>query len=105
MRRSGREFGGTHNTQLVDMISEVRDAKCELLHVVELIGVLVRRARCAETKACAKNFAFDHAWSPCSTPMALTLAWVFKRTRSQKGMSSNALGGEWVGGWTWVGGG
>ena len=57
MGRSEGEFGGTCNTQLIDVISEERDAKSELVHVVELIGVLVRRARCAETKAWAKNYA------------------------------------------------
>ena len=30
---------------------ETRDVKSELLHVRELVGVLVRRERCAETKA------------------------------------------------------
>ena len=57
MGRFEGEFGGTLNTQFIDVISEVRDAKSELLQVVELIGALVRRARCAETKACANNYA------------------------------------------------
>ena len=57
MGRSKGEFGGTCNTQLIDVISEERDAKSELLHVVELIGVLVRKARCAEKKSRAKNCA------------------------------------------------
>ena len=32
-------------------MSEMRDVKSELLQVRELVGVLVRRERCAETKA------------------------------------------------------
>ena len=34
-----------------DMASEMTDVKNELAHVRELLGVLVRRERCAETKA------------------------------------------------------
>ena len=34
-----------------DILFEMKDVKSELLHVRELIGVLVRRERCAETKA------------------------------------------------------
>ena len=34
-----------------DMASEMTDVKNELTHVRELLGVLVRRERCAETKA------------------------------------------------------
>ena len=34
-----------------DVMSEMRDVKCELLHVGELLGVQVRRERCAETTA------------------------------------------------------
>ena len=37
--------------QLDDILLETRDVKCELRHVRELVGVLVRRERCAETKA------------------------------------------------------
>ena len=36
--------------QLDDILSEVRDVQSELLQVRELVGVLVRRERCAETK-------------------------------------------------------
>ena len=34
-----------------DVVSEMTDVKNELMHVRELLGVLVRRERCAETKA------------------------------------------------------
>ena len=34
-----------------DVVSEMTDVKNELVHVRELLGVLVRRERCAETKA------------------------------------------------------
>ena len=37
--------------QLDEILLETRDVKSELLHVRELVGVLVRRERCAETKA------------------------------------------------------
>ena len=37
--------------QLDDILLETRDVKSELRHVRELVGVLVRRERCAETKA------------------------------------------------------
>ena len=37
--------------QLDDILLEIRDVKSELLHVRELVGVLVRRERCTETKA------------------------------------------------------
>ena len=42
------ELVGTE--QWNDMVFEVRDVKSGLLHVRELLGVLVRRERCAETK-------------------------------------------------------
>ena len=45
----GRE--GELSTKLDDVMLEMRDVKNELLHVRELVGVLVRRERCAETKA------------------------------------------------------
>ena len=35
----------------VDMVSEIRDLKSDLVHTRELLGVLVRKERCAETKA------------------------------------------------------
>ena len=38
-------------TQLNDILSEVRDVQSELLHVRELVDVLVRRERCVEDKA------------------------------------------------------
>ena len=34
-----------------DMVSEMRDLKSDLVHIRELLGVLVRKERCAETKA------------------------------------------------------
>ena len=34
-----------------DMVSEMRDLKSDLVHVRELLGVLVRKDRCTETKA------------------------------------------------------
>ena len=34
----------------VEWVQELRDVKNELMHVQELVGVLVRRERCAETK-------------------------------------------------------
>ena len=37
--------------QLDEILLETRDVKSELLHVRELVGVLVRRERCAETNA------------------------------------------------------
>ena len=37
--------------ELDDILLETRDVKSELRHVRELLGVLVRRDRCAETKA------------------------------------------------------
>ena len=33
-----------------EWVQELRDVKNELMHVRELVGVLVRRERCAETK-------------------------------------------------------
>ena len=37
--------------QVDDILQEMTDVKSELLHVRELIGVLVRKERCAETRA------------------------------------------------------
>ena len=37
--------------QVDDILLEMKDVKSELLHVRELIGVLVRKERCAETRA------------------------------------------------------
>ena len=34
-----------------DMVSEIRDLKSDLVHIRELLGVLVRKERSAETKA------------------------------------------------------
>ena len=34
-----------------DMVSEMRDLKSHLVQIRELLGVLVRKERCAETKA------------------------------------------------------
>ena len=34
-----------------DMVSEMRDFKSDLVHIRELLGVLVRKERCAETRA------------------------------------------------------
>ena len=34
-----------------DVVSEMRDLKSDLVHIRELLGVLVRKERCAETKA------------------------------------------------------
>ena len=34
-----------------DMVSEMKDLKSDLVHIRELLGVLVRKERCAETKA------------------------------------------------------
>ena len=34
-----------------DMVSEMRDLKSDLAYIRELLGVLVRKERCAETKA------------------------------------------------------
>ena len=43
-------FRGVPVGQLDDVLLEVRDVKSELLQVRELVGVLVRRERCAEVK-------------------------------------------------------
>ena len=45
------EREGELSAKLDDVMLETRDVKSELLHVRELVGVLVRRERCAETKA------------------------------------------------------
>ena len=49
--RTKGECEGVPVAQLDDIRSEMRDVKTELLQVRELVGVLVRRERCAETKA------------------------------------------------------
>ena len=45
------EREGELSTKLDDVVLEMRDMKSELLQVRELVGVLVRRERCAEMKA------------------------------------------------------
>ena len=50
-KRSEGEREGELGTKLDDVMLEMRDVKSELLQVRELVGVLVRRERCAETKA------------------------------------------------------
>ena len=45
------EHEGATARQVDDILLEMKDVKSELLHVRELIGVLVRKERCAETKA------------------------------------------------------
>ena len=47
MHRVGREV---RKRVVEDVVSEMMDGKNQLLHVRELLGVLVRRARCAEAK-------------------------------------------------------
>ena len=42
---------GERSSKLDDVMLEMRDVKSELLQVRELVGVLVRRERCIETKA------------------------------------------------------
>ena len=42
-----------------DMVSEIRDLKSDLVHIRELLGVLVRKERCAETKAEIEARRFD----------------------------------------------
>ena len=49
-RRSQGEFERALNTRLDDIMLEMRDVKSELPHVRELLGILVLRERCAETK-------------------------------------------------------
>ena len=42
---------GSDSQQVDDILLEMKDVKSELLHVRELIGVLIRKERCAETRA------------------------------------------------------
>ena len=49
--RSKGEHEGATIRQVDDILLEMKDVKSELLHVRELIGVLVRKERCSETKA------------------------------------------------------
>ena len=49
--RSKGEHEGAPIKQLDHILLEMRDVKSELLHVRELVGVLVRKERCAETTA------------------------------------------------------
>ena len=49
-RSKGAHEGATVR-QVDDILLEMKDVKSELLHVRELIGVLVRKERCAETRA------------------------------------------------------
>ena len=49
--RSKGEHEGATVRQVDDILLEMKDVKSELLHVRELIGVLVRKERCAETRA------------------------------------------------------
>ena len=48
--RARGECEGVPVARLDDILSEMRDVKTELLQVRELVGVLVRRERCAELK-------------------------------------------------------
>ena len=47
--RPKEEREGVPVEHLDDILLEMRDVKSEPLHVRELVGVLVRRERCAET--------------------------------------------------------
>ena len=49
--RSKGQHEGTTIRQVDDILLEMKDVKSELQHVRELIGVLVRKERCAETRA------------------------------------------------------
>ena len=49
-RPKGEHEGATAR-QVDDILLEMKDVKSELLHVRKLIGVLVRKERCAETRA------------------------------------------------------
>ena len=49
-RPKGEHEGATVR-QVDDILLEMKDVKSELLHVRELIGVLVRKERCAQTRA------------------------------------------------------
>ena len=49
--RSKGEHEGVTVRQVDDILVEMKDVKSELLHVRELIGVLVRKERCPETRA------------------------------------------------------
>ena len=49
--RSKGEHEGATIRHVDDILLEMKDVKSELLHVREVIGVLVRKERCAETKA------------------------------------------------------
>ena len=49
-KRSEGECEGELSVKLDDVMLEMRDVKSELLQVRELVGVLVRRERCAEVK-------------------------------------------------------
>ena len=50
-KRSEGGHEGELSTKLDDVMLEMRDVKNELLQVRELVEVLVRRERCAETEA------------------------------------------------------
>ena len=49
--RSKGEHEGATIRQVDDILLEMKDVKSELIHVRELMGVLVRKERCAETRA------------------------------------------------------
>ena len=49
-KRSEEECEGELSVKLDDVMLEMRDVKSELLQVRELVGVLVRRERCADVK-------------------------------------------------------
>ena len=54
-----------------DMASEITDVKNDLAHVRELLGVLVRRERCAETKAEIKARRLDRMERERAAPRRL----------------------------------
>ena len=51
MQRVAQEVRKMRKMVADDVMSEMRDVMCELLHVRELLGVMVRRDRSAETRA------------------------------------------------------
>ena len=48
--RPGGEQEGVPDEKLDDIMLELRDVQSEFLHVREMLGVMARRERCAETK-------------------------------------------------------
>ena len=51
MKERAQDDDHEHETLCASILLEMKDVKSELLHVRELIGLLVRKEKCAETRA------------------------------------------------------